>query len=57
MYMINNIEVTTKVYAEIMLYDVKQSFSKYKKILKSNRRLINFKNLKHFAIVSCNTFE
>jgi len=36
---------------------IKQSFNKYKNILRPNKRLSNFENIKHHAIVSCNTFE
>jgi hypothetical protein len=50
-------EVTKFRYAKITSCDVEQNFSKYKNILRSNRRSFIFENLKHHVIVSCNSFE
>ncbi|KAL4085052.1 hypothetical protein QTP88_027890 [Uroleucon formosanum] len=50
-------EVTKFRYAKITSCDVERSFSKYKNILRSNRRSFIFENLKHHVVVSCNSFE
>ena len=44
-------EVTKYRYAKITSCDVERSLSKYKIILKSNRRSSSFKNFKHHVIV------
>ena len=50
-------EVTKFRYAKITSCDVERSFSKYKNILRSNRRSFIFENLRHHVIVSSNSFE
>jgi hypothetical protein len=52
-------EVIKFKYVKNILWDVEQSFNKYKNI-KSNRKffnIINFKNLKRHVIISYNIFE
>jgi len=43
----------TSLYAPITSCDVQRSFSKYKSILRSNRRLFVFENLKLYIVVAC----
>lgn len=46
-------KVTGTKYASIIFCNVVRSFSRYKSVLRPNRRNLNFENLKHswFAIV------
>lgn len=50
-------KVTKFKYAKITSCDVERSFSKYKKLLRFNKRSFIFENFKHHVIISCNTFE
>jgi hypothetical protein len=48
-------EMSVMKYTLITSCDVKRSFSRYKSVLKSNRRSLNFENLKEY--IGCHCFN
>jgi len=44
-------------YAPITSVDVERSFSRFKNILRPNRRHLTFDNLKEIVIIQCNHFD